>query len=424
MSFYKFKRGDILLNTLTARPEYNFFIYNQNRYLNHKNIISGAYAEAGKVSSITNVPPGYINLYELNVNRDFAENTYKSETGTGTKTVIFPWIYAKQDSYLRLSPMTSGSQKINSGLDPAVEVTGSYPLSSSISYYYYASTDTSTKLRLESLRNTVNYYRDISPHFVFSGDIPDYNANTWRTRNLNTEDVGLISIPAIIHGGGLKRGSVSLKFYISGTLAGEVTDINNERGELIQVSGTHSANDGKVAGIVLYNEGAILLTGSWTLNTEHTEQYLGTALGSLAPSWKFFGSTIHSGEYTTDAVTTVSSSYTLDFKATEKIPNLTMLTYANRGDLNYSNNPTFISSSKDNVPLSGAIGYFEPSDREIKNIVSSSYTQTTGSFEKITYITKVGIYDQYKNLIAVANMANPVRKREQDSYTFKLKIDL
>ena len=60
----------------------------------------------------------------------------------------------------------------------------------------------------------------------------------------------------------------------------------------------------------------------------------------------------------------------------------------------------------------------------VKNIVSSSFSQTDGSFEKITYITKVGIYDKYKNLIAVADLANPVRKREQDSYTFKLKLDM
>ena len=95
-----------------------------------------------------------------------------------------------------------------------------------------------------------------------------------------------------------------------------------------------------------------------------------------------------------------------------------------KGELNFSNNPTFISSSKDNTPLTGSIGYFEQTGRAIKNIVSSSYTQSTGSFEKITYITKVGIYDKYKNLIGIMNLASPVRKREQDSYTLKLKLDM
>ena len=407
MSFYKFNRGDILLNTFTARPEYNFFIYDQNRYINHKNVISGSYS-----SSITNVPPGYINLYELNVNRDFLANTYDADTQTGNKSVIFPWIYAQQSSYLTLSTLDSGSQKAKASQDPAYEITGSYPLSSSISYYHYDSTDTTTKLRLESLRNTLNYYTYISPHYAFSGSIP--SADSWRTRDLNTEDVGLISIPAIIHGGGIKKGSVSLKFYISGALQAELTD-STQRGELVQSFG--SSSNGEVAGIVLYNEGTILLTGSWDLNAEHTEEYLG-GVTKYSPKWHYFGSTMFG------SITTVSSSYTLDFKATEKIPNITMLTHANRGDLNYSNNPTFISSSNTNTPSTGSLGYFEQSDLAIKNIVSSSFTQTTGSFEKITYITKVGIYDEYKNLIGFANLANPVRKREQDSYTFKLKLDM
>ena len=393
MSFYKFNRGDILLNTFTARPEYNFFIYDGKRYINHKNVVSGTHS-----SQITNVPPGYVNLYELNVNR-------------ASDNLIYPWMYAQQSSYLRLSTMSSGSQKASASLSPAFEVTGSYPLSSSINYYYFAGSDTSTKVRLESLRNTLNYYTYISPHYNFSGRIP--SSDDWTIRDLNTENVGLITIPAIINGGGIKRGSVSLKFYVSGTLQAELSDVNNQRGELIQYSG--SSNNDAIAGVVLYNEGVILLTGSWSLNDEHQENY---GAGNDNPKWVYFGSTI------SGSVATPSSSYALDFKATEKIPTLTMMTHAGKGELNFSNNPTFISSSKNNLPLTGTLGYFEQSDRAIKNIVSSSFTQTTGSFEKITYITKIGIYDEYKNLIGIANMANPVRKREQDSYTFKLKYDL
>jgi hypothetical protein len=330
--------------------------------------------------------------------------------------LIYPWMYADQSNYFRLSSMTSGSQKASASVSPPFKVTGSYPLSSSIQYHYFNGSNSLTKLKLESIRNTFNYYRDVSPHFVFEGSIPDNNRDSWRTRNLNAENIGMITIPAIIHGSGIKKGSVSLKFYVSGALQAQLID-NTQRGELRQVSGAISANDDKIAGTILYNEGIIFLTGSWSLNTEHQEDYLGA--GNDDPKWIYFGSTL-SGS----SITTPSSSYALDFKATEKIPNLTMLTYANRGELNYSNNPSFISSSAGNAPLTGSLGYFEQSTRAIKNIVSSSFTQTTGSFEKITYITKIGVYDQYKNLIAIANMANPVRKKEQDSYTFKLKLDM
>ena len=334
MSFYKFKRGDILFNTFTARPEYNFFIYNQKRYLKNKNVVSGAYS-----SQDTNVPPGYVNLYELNVNR-------------ASDNLIYPWVYANQSEYFRLSSMTSGSQKASASLTPAVEVTGSYPLSSSISYYYFAGSDASSvyKLRLESLRNTINYYKNINPHYTFSGSLDG------RIRDLSTENMGMITIPAVIHGQGLKKGSLSLKYYVSGALQAELTD-ENQRGQLVQASGTVSSNDGKTAGIVLYNEGVIVLTGSWNLNASHQEAY-GPSTDN--PKWIYFGSSM------SGSVTSVSSSYTL----------------------------------------------------------SSSYTQSTGSFEKITYITKVGIYDKYKNLIGIMNLASPVRKREQDSYTLKLKLDM
>ena len=48
----------------------------------------------------------------------------------------------------------------------------------------------------------------------------------------------------------------------------------------------------------------------------------------------------------------------------------------------------------------------------------------TGSFEKVTYISKIAIYDEHKNVIAVAKVANPVKKTLEKDYTFKLKIDI
>ena len=44
--------------------------------------------------------------------------------------------------------------------------------------------------------------------------------------------------------------------------------------------------------------------------------------------------------------------------------------------------------------------------------------------EKQTFITEIGIFDDDKNLIGVAKLANPVMKKEIDEYTFKLKLDL
>ena len=104
-----------------------------------------------------------------------------------------------------------------------------------------------------------------------------------------------------------------------------------------------------------------------------------------------------------------------------------MMAHADKGELNNSLNPTFISSS-----VSGTVrrtsnvssSFIENDKIPIKNTVKSPFTNTTGTFEKQTFVSKVGIYDENRNLIAVAKMAQPVRKREEDSYTFKLKLDL
>ena len=60
----------------------------------------------------------------------------------------------------------------------------------------------------------------------------------------------------------------------------------------------------------------------------------------------------------------------------------------------------------------------------IKNIVSSSYPDPTGSFKKTTFISSIGIYDDNKNLIGIATLANPVRKQEDQDLTFKIRLDI
>ena len=45
-------------------------------------------------------------------------------------------------------------------------------------------------------------------------------------------------------------------------------------------------------------------------------------------------------------------------------------------------------------------------------------------FERTTYISKIGIYDKNDNLIMIAAPSKPIRKKENDEYTFKLTYDI
>ena len=119
-----------------------------------------------------------------------------------------------------------------------------------------------------------------------------------------------------------------------------------------------------------------------------------------------------------------SASFGLDFAGTHKIPTVTMLANANRGELNYTNNPTYIEYGQVAYNPVTSSTFFGEQALNIKNIHSASYTDPTGSLKKTTYITKIGVYDENKKLIGVASVAKPVKKTEERDLTFKLKLDI
>jgi hypothetical protein len=113
----------------------------------------------------------------------------------------------------------------------------------------------------------------------------------------------------------------------------------------------------------------------------------------------------------------------MDYKGTTHTQTLTMFAHAKYGELNHSNNPTFVSSSDQFNVSTGSLQYIEQ-PKEIKNIVYSEFTDEDPEFKKTTYISKIAIYDDEKNLIGIAKVATPVRKTEEKQYTFKLKVDI
>jgi hypothetical protein len=285
-------------------------------------------------------------------------------------------------------------------------ITGSdYPYSSNIIRYYVYSND--YRNYIKSLKNTLDYYTNISQHYTYSSSYG----------NKEEQEISLISIPSIFYGSSIRKGSITCKWYVTGTLIAELSDIN-QNGELIQVGPSGSLGSGSVAGVALYKEGFILLTGSWSLHPTYTDRF-GIDSSFYEPSWKYFMNTGSS-----EINRTPSSSFNLEFEGVNYIPTITMLAHAKQGEFNHSNNPTYISKEATNFTAStGSISYLENDRLQIKNMVSASYTEEEPQFIKTTYISKIAIYDEEKNLIGIAKLANPVRKRELDSYTFKLKMD-
>jgi len=550
MSLYRFEKDDIFQNRIKAHPRVHFFINNSTIYYNDEKdaIRSGT-------ETIKQVPHGHLSLYEININRT---------EGNNDEGLIKPYI-TKQGT---LNSFSTVSTEDFQGFSYGTEISGSYPLSSTISIDYYSSSN-AIRRRINSLKNTFNFYKTLSPHYAFE-------SSTW---NKGTQDIKLISIPSIFYGSSIKKGSVKLNFYITGSLAATLEDSNRD-GELIQtfgpagapstseidfnssflgfyndsrimledasgviktflfdssntegatgsidgsgnvivqingfegsreniatafssavnlttslqisaaddsngnitltqdIAGTNgdttiqnpdfisgititqfangaSGNNGEVAGVVLYNEGFVSLTGSWNLDNSFTDYYLGksdSGVPASSPSWLMWGQ-MSENIFSTDNETkvkssiyestsgafeppppngsfSVSSSWDFECQGTNFIPVTTMLAHAKKGDLNHSNNPTYVEFSDREVSLSeehdAENKYYEKPDREIASIANSIHPNTQAPFEKTTYISKIGIYDENKNLIAIAKLATPVKKTETREYTFKMKID-
>ena len=398
MAFYKFGKKDVLRNRLKTYPDNNFFIQNGTIYYNNKNKITGSFT-----NNAGNIPTGFISLYELNVDRNFADHTYDPDTNAGVKAKIFPFI-TKDSS---LNSFGTISTTAFSQFKYGDIITGSYPLSSSI--VRSASIASAPRKEIDALKNSLNYYKTISNYYAYSSSVGDKS----------TQALTLISIPSIFYGSSIKKKSLKLNFYISGTLAAACEDIN-QNGELIQTSGSSYAQangSGSVAGVVLYTEGFVILSGSWDL-TEGAYQF-GDASAAQG-TWLDFA--VGANDNATPI--SPSASFSMDFKGTNFIETVMMFAEASKGDLNFSPNPTF--SKYQSTPVSAStseLGYFEDSVQPIKNTISSSFYDYDAKFKRQTFISKIGIYDENKNLIAVANLAKPIKKLEDADFTFKLKLD-
>ena len=416
MGLYKFGSDDIIYNVVKTHPNVEFFIDDEGkRYLNNMGQISGAFTNS------VGAKVGHKSLYEINVDRPQSGSITFSGKKVRTRAEHFT-IKGENDSVTFKIHSTGAFSRATVG----TKLTASLDLTASISKHYYPtytadpthSTIKKTSLKQErrkhlfSLKNTMNNYIRLSPHFEFSSSI--FRKST-HNRDLGEARVGLIDIPSIFYGSSIKKGSVCLRYYISGTLMGELKDEKRD-GRLIQTLPRAPFFSGSTAGLVLYNEGFLILTGTHSLHGSHTENYFGA--GAVSPTWTSFAQSI------SGTIHTPSSSYSISFKGTNPIPTVTMFAHANKGYLNHSNNPTYIKDGENLNPVTGTNTYNEPENLQIKNVVSAAYADPTGSFEKTTYISKIGIYDKFRNLIGIAKLATPIKKTADRDITFKLKLDM
>jgi len=428
--FHKFKSNDVYVNTIKTYPEVKFTIFQGGAFYNDTPSISGSLT-----SSLNLLSSGGVSLYELNVDRHESSSAGPDAAPTPrtfgpndvlNNKLIRPWI-SKEGSRMTFRTTTKASFNSTS---PGNIMYGSYPLSASIKKTYYASSDArytaatfdktsgtgiavstaASVTRIRALKNVINYYNYISPEFAYS--------NT--ARSFDSINLGLVSVPSIFYGKNIKKGTVDLKFYFTGTLIARAQD-TAQNGLLYETTGPRT---GTVIGLALYNEGMLILTGAYNLAPDAgtgadacTDTYTGGS--AISPAWTYFAA----GAQET-GVAPPKSTFTIEMSGSEPIQSLTMFATLPKGELNHSNNPTYLQFSTASHVLTASTGYLQDQKRAIKNVVSSSYNDPTGSFVKTTYVSKIGIFDKDENLIAIAKPATPVKKTAERDFTFKLKIDI
>ena len=451
MATFKFEDNDIFINTLEAYPETSFYIYSGSVIIDSIPNLSGA-----NQSNILHVEDGHISLYEMNIDRPDGNQITGSVIALGEKLAGGG---VDTDNYaVSFYPDSS---------DPSsVRIDLSYNMSSSIYQYYYPETvinqtkfssmvdpinqdldagaasltengriyhgfknaspkgsiawSTGTGYDVPySIHGVLHRYSFMSPHFAM------VTTGSLHKRDLRTVETCLINIPSIFYGTRIKKNTVELNYYVSGTLIGTLKD-RGGRGELIQTGPVGSNGSGSVAGLVFYQEGLMILTGSWLLGEDNGIEYVGndgSVLSSNENKWTYFASGLHKD---TNASSNLhSASFSVDFQGTTRIPTMTMLCKAPYSELNWSNNPTFIKHTGSyNGQFLSSSNSFKQLPSDTVNITDTELVDYEPEQIKETYISKVAIYDKEKNLIGVAKVANPVRKTADRSYLFKLKLDL
>ena len=482
MALKKFGPNDLIINTLKAQPSFEFFVYDSAIYYNNVPLMSGA----NTANILGTTGSGYISLYEMNIDRAFTNtdriigapgsyaaaepNKYVLDTGQIYPFIIkdssnqtFKTMISNEFSAFGVGDIISGSTGTASidysDLLNPIYVAGAvgaprqyqYPMSASITREFMTGSETGATgagqrvicctasyntfitvpagtlpprclpgaatwpctpyhRHFWALKNRLNHYGTLSEHYKVSSSYGDKSL----------QKINLISIPEIFFGNGIKRGSVSLKWYYTGSLVGELQD-TKRNGELIETSGS---NTSAVAGVILYDEGFILLTGSWALNGESLVMEPGAAADN--PNWTYFAAGANDGVNQT----TVGHSnfnkiaFNLSWQGATETQVITMFAHAKKGEVNYSNNPTYLQFGQRQIQKTSSQIYEENPNRQIANTVSSSYAGYSASFKRQVYISRVGIYDDNKNLLGIATLSNPILKEEDEDYSFKIRLDV
>jgi hypothetical protein len=188
----------------------------------------------------------------------------------------------------------------------------------------------------------------------------------------SNEAVTVISIPSNLFGEYLKPGSVNIS-------TGSIVLQDDGLGNLL--------NGALKVGDVIYEHGIVIITNSGITGSINGYGYVQ------------YGSTVYGGGDYNFVNNFYSSSLTYSFESTVTIYETQYKCTIRENEFNSSNNPSLISSPTSIGNGSGS-SFTQPGNGKLNDNVTGSYFSP--------YITTVGLYNNNKELIAVAKLAQPL----------------
>lgn len=276
-------------------------------------------------------------------------------------------------------------------IDGVIQIPGEYPQTGSINIVWctnteqpdvYSSTDSRWYDQAHSVvRRLSDWYRSHTKQ-VYPSEDDFYHIGTGSFTPSGS--FTCFHIPSMFYGRNIATGTVALTvnsfagapFGYDST--GTIYWVDDGIGRIWQVpSLTSSWQSGtSIVGNVFYNEGLIVFTH---------------------PDWRWHQLLLSS------SLTMAEPHISLQFDGSYHIKSMLAMCRMNPADVNASNNPTYYIT-----------------DETGKRWARDWEEQT----EAITYVTAVGIYNEERQLVAVAKIAQPIRKRERDDIDIKLRMDL
>ena len=232
-------------------------------------------------------------------------------------------------------------------------------------HLYYGGNPASGTFYVEN--NSYNGRRIGEPFNTFGG------TNDNEVRNLSNNKLTWVSIPQMIFGEGIKRKSVKLTDYVvDGTTI--LQDDGNGNLYDVDVYSTLNSSGGNVTasyvGNVFYEHGNIIIT---------------------------------TGSIYEDIISGSSANFKLQIQGTQTIYEHRVECTADVGEFNFTMNDT--SRKREGVSLTDDI---------LDHVTGSAFSP---------YITTIGLYDDYKRLLAVGKLSSPLKNEKELSLTFRVSID-